>query len=66
MTDSQFHAGAHDHHHHLALIIPLIVGGLVGLGISAIYETSVIAAVLCGALIFLIFAGDLARHPRDL
>jgi hypothetical protein len=65
MNSPQQHPHA-KHHHHLALIVAIIVGGLLGLWMGAVYETNIPAAVLVGALIGFVFVADLARRARDL
>ena len=65
MENPQLHSHA-NHHHHLALIVAVIVGGLIGLWMASTYDTNIPAAVLVGALIGFVFVADLARRARDL
>ena len=65
MNNPQQHPRANNHHH-LALIVSVLVGGLIGLWMAAIYDTNILAAVLVGALIGFVFVADLARRARDI
>jgi F0F1-type ATP synthase assembly protein I len=55
-----------NNHHHLALIVSVLVGGLTGLWVASIYNTNIPAAVLVGVLIGFVFVADLARRARDI
>ena len=65
MDDQHEHLHSNNHHH-LALIVAVIVGGLLGLWMGSIYNTNIPAAVLVGALIGFVFVADLARRARDI
>ncbi len=65
MNSPQQHPHANNHHH-LALILAVVVGGLIGLWMSTTYDTNIPAAMLVGALIGIVFVADLARRARDI
>jgi F0F1-type ATP synthase assembly protein I len=65
MDNPQRHPHANNHHH-LALIVAVLVGGLIGLWMAAVYNTNIPAAVVVGALIGFVFVADLARRARDI
>lgn len=66
MNNAQLPSGVHNHHHHIAIIVVPLVLALIGLGMARVYHTDVWAGILIGAMIGIIFVGDLTRRARDM
>ena len=59
MNTPQEHPHANNHHH-LALIVAVTVGGLIGLWMATTYDTNIPAAIVVGALIGAMWDGGWA------